>query len=295
MTKQPRTSAGSSAPPARRSPLPARSCQRGVIAAAVAATVIVSMAALLWMRHRPRHRAGDRHRPALAAAARPTGPRLRRRPHRYRYRRSRPPRWRSAARRRASTTPAWGAWLGVCGACHLATPAPPPRAPARRPDDRMVNAWPDCRARQARGPGSPALLRLRDGASEGSALLLGVDARNVRCGSAARCSTPDRAALELVRGRLRGVVAGAGGDGSEPLRTFGRANRARSSTDPRATAARTAAVVVGPPPGRRDDCATPVRRYQRARASPPTAWIGPETLMALSSDEPGPHLLRDLE
>jgi general secretion pathway protein A len=38
-----------------------------------------------------------------------------------------------------------------------------------------------------------------------------------------------------------------------------------------------------------------IRRYQRARGLTADGVIGPETLMALSSDQAGPHLLRTLE
>ena len=266
---------------------------RSALAAAVAATVIASMAALLWLRSAaPGNVGATAIAPAAVGATRPAAPHAG-----------------SAAvpkiaatdlvqRLRAagpSSTPAWRALLSMW------------RLPPAGADGLAVDA---CGVPQADGmqclaglagldklaaQGRPALLRLRDGAGEGWALLLGVDARNVRLRLGDAVFDTDRAALESVwagdyAALWRAPAAMdptrsaplAGGEGG-PLVDW-----IHARLPPRTPAA------DGPP---RVDATMreAVRRYQRARGLTADGVIGPETLMALSAGEPGPHLLRDLE
>ena len=101
----------------------------------------------------------------------------------------------------------------------------------------------------------PLLLRLRDQSGDAWALLLGLDARDARIGLSGKTFDIDRLALQSA---WTGEYAG---------------------------------LWRGPEPSPPADIAT----FQNARGLLADGVAGPETLMALAGDAPGPHLLRVLE
>jgi len=149
--------------------------------------------------------------------------------------------------------------------------------------------------------GRPALLRLRADGDEAWALLLGADAVNVRLqlGDHAfntQAFDTDRIALERVwAGEYATLWRAPAAMDSLPTAPLGSGARGplvnwvHERLQPRFLSA-----SDGPP---QVDAAMrdAVRRYQRARGLTTDGVIGPETLMALSSGEVGPRLLRVLE
>ncbi|MHB8912538.1 MAG: peptidoglycan-binding protein, partial [Lysobacter sp.] len=154
--------------------------------------------------------------------------------------------------------------------------------------------------------GRPALLRLRADGDEAWALLLGADAVNVRLQlgvHALDTQALDTQAFDTDRIALERVWAGEyatlwrapaamdpmpttplGGGARGPLVDW-----VRERLQPRFLPASDGPAQVDA--AMRDA----VRRYQRARGLSADGVIGPETLMALSSGEVGPQLLRVLE
>lgn len=145
----------------------------------------------------------------------------------------------------------------------------------------------------------PVLLRLRDGAHETWAVLLGSDALDVRLWLGDGEVDTGRLALQQVWSGehvalWRGpAVLGDAGTGllargaSGPAVEWVRA-RLQPRYLPRADS-QTAAVFD-------EDMLDAVQRFQRSRGLTTDGVIGPETMMALSSlDDAGPRLRRDLE
>ncbi|HSD18299.1 MAG TPA: AAA family ATPase [Thermomonas sp.] len=135
----------------------------------------------------------------------------------------------------------------------------------------------------------PILLRLQDGRARAWAVLLGADARKARLRVGGRAVDLDRV---LLQSRWNGDYAGLWRGPamlSAPLRP--------DSTGPavdwvRRQLSPTGNVAPGAPYD--DALRSSVRQLQEARGLPADGIAGPLTLMALSSDTPGPRLLRVL-
>ena len=144
--------------------------------------------------------------------------------------------------------------------------------------------------------GRPALLRLRGNDSDAWLLLLGVDAQKVRLQLGDRVFDTDRIALERVwAGEYLALWRAPTAMASMPATALVGGARGpmvdwvHERLPPRGPTA-------GDGPVRLDAAMRDaVRRYQRARGLTADGVIGPETLMALSSGEAGPRLLRVLE
>ena len=136
----------------------------------------------------------------------------------------------------------------------------------------------------------PILLRLQDGRARAWAVLLGADARSARVRIGDRIVDLDRV---LLQSRWNGDYAGLWlGPAmlAKPLRlesTGPEVDWVRQQLSP------TANVVSGTPYD--DVLRASVRQLQDARGLPADGIAGPLTLMALSSDTPGPRLQRALE
>jgi len=148
--------------------------------------------------------------------------------------------------------------------------------------------------------GRPALLRMRNGDGDAWALLLGLDALNVRLQLGPEVFDIDRvalertwtgdylalwpvpAALELAPGDLQANAFGAGANG--PVIDWVAAHLQPRYLAASAGPAQVDAVMR-----------EAVRGYQRARGLASDGVIGPETLMALSSRDAGARLLLALE
>ncbi|HSM11410.1 MAG TPA: AAA family ATPase, partial [Lysobacter sp.] len=148
--------------------------------------------------------------------------------------------------------------------------------------------------------GRPALLRVRDGDTESWALLLGLDALDVRLQMHGEVLDVDRvaldhawtgdyvalwpapAALELAPGALPVNAFGTGASG--PVIDW-----VAAQLQPRYLAATSAPARVDA------TMREAVRSYQRARGLASDGVIGPETLMAMSSRHDGARLLLALE
>ena len=150
--------------------------------------------------------------------------------------------------------------------------------------------------------GRPALLRLRTDEGDAWAMLLGADAANARLQLGSQVFDTDRAALERVWTGEYAALWRAPAAVSATLEANGRVPAAL------AAGARGPAVEwlrgrlpshylpASDGPAQLDDAMrAAIRRYQRARGLTADGVIGPETLMALSSDQAGPRLLRTLE
>ena len=136
----------------------------------------------------------------------------------------------------------------------------------------------------------PILLRLQDGRARAWAVLLGADARSARVRIGDRIVDLDRV---LLQSRWNGDYAGLWlGPAmlAKPLRlesTGPEVDWVRQQLSP------TANVVSGTPYD--DVLRASVRQLQDARGLPADGIAGPLTLMALSSNTPGPRLQRALE
>ncbi len=149
----------------------------------------------------------------------------------------------------------------------------------------------------------PALLRLRAEDDEAWALLIGADAVNVRLQLGDAVFDTDRIALERLwtgeyaalwraPAALSATLAATESMPAAPLGAGARGpvvEWVRDRLQPRY-------LPTGEGPAQIDGAMREaVRRYQRARGLVGDGVIGPETLMALSSEEAGPRLLRVLE
>ena len=136
----------------------------------------------------------------------------------------------------------------------------------------------------------PVLLRLQDGNARAWAVLIGADARSARVRIGGRTVDLDRM---LLQSRWKGDYAGLWRGPamlSAPLRL--------DSTGPavdwvRQRLSPSGNVAPGMPYD--DALRASVRQLQEARGLPADGIAGPLTLMALSSDTPGPRLQRALE
>ncbi len=144
--------------------------------------------------------------------------------------------------------------------------------------------------------GRPALLRLREGDHEAWAVLLGIDVDSARLQLGDRVFDIDLIAVERVwAGDYVALWRTPEGVEGMPVAALTRGSRGplvdwiHTKLLPSDPAANSAPLQV--------DTAMldAVRGYQRARGLTPDGVVGPETLMALSSGEAGPRLLRVLE
>jgi general secretion pathway protein A len=136
----------------------------------------------------------------------------------------------------------------------------------------------------------PILLRLQDGRARAWAVLLGADARNARLRIGTRTIDLDRV---LLQSRWNGDYAGLW-RGPAILAKPPRVDASGAAVDwIREQLSPMGNAVPGAPYN--DALRASVRQLQDARGLPADGIAGPLTLMALSSDTPGPRLLRALE
>ena len=136
----------------------------------------------------------------------------------------------------------------------------------------------------------PLLLRLQDGRARAWAVLLGADARNARVRIGSRTVDLDRV---LLQSRWNGDYAGLW-RGPAMLSAPPRVDTSGAAVDwIRQRLSPTGNVAPGVPYD--DALRASVRQLQDARGLPADGIAGPLTLMALSSDTPGPRLQRVLE
>ena len=136
----------------------------------------------------------------------------------------------------------------------------------------------------------PILLRLQDGRARAWAVLLGADARNARVRIGGRTVDLDRV---LLQSRWNGDYAGLW-RGPAMLSAPLRVDSAGPAVDwVRRQLSPTGNVATGVPYD--DALRASVRQLQDARGLPADGIAGPLTLMALSSDTPGPRLKRALD
>jgi general secretion pathway protein A len=136
----------------------------------------------------------------------------------------------------------------------------------------------------------PILLRLQDGRARAWAVLLGADARNARLRIGTRTIDLDRV---LLQSRWNGDYAGLW-RGPAILAKPPRVDASGAAVDwIREQLSPMGNAVPGVPYN--DALRASVRQLQDARGLPADGIAGPLTLMALSSDTPGPRLLRALE
>ncbi len=139
--------------------------------------------------------------------------------------------------------------------------------------------------------GRPALLRLQAHGREAWAVLLGADAVGVRLWLGGGVVDTDRIALERAWSGDHVTLWRAPSAMAEPLLTDARGPAlewVRSALAPRYVAANRAPVLDSA-------MVAAVRRFQADRGLLSDGVIGPETLLALAADEPGPRLQRVLE
>ena len=137
----------------------------------------------------------------------------------------------------------------------------------------------------------PLLLHLRGQASDAWALLLGLDARDARIALAGKTFDIDRLALQSAwDGAYVGLWRGPNALDTPPA--FGEQGAAVDWLRARLSAAMPGIAGTG---AYDDALRDAVRRFQQARGLAADGVAGPETLMALAGDAPGPHLLRVLE
>jgi general secretion pathway protein A len=135
----------------------------------------------------------------------------------------------------------------------------------------------------------PILLRLQDGRARAWAVLLGADARSARVRIGGRSVDLDRV---LLQSRWNGDYAGLW-RGPAMLSAPPRPDSTGPAVDwVRQQLSPTGNVAPGMPYD--DALLASVRQLQEARGLPADGIAGPLTLMALSSDTPGPRLLRVL-
>ena len=136
----------------------------------------------------------------------------------------------------------------------------------------------------------PILLRLQDGRARAWAVLLGADARNARVRIGGRTVDLDRV---LLQSRWNGDYAGLW-RGPAMLSAPLRVDSAGPAVDwVRQRLSPAGNVAPGAPYD--DALRASVRQLQDARGLPADGIAGPLTLMALSSDTPGPRLKRALD
>ena len=136
----------------------------------------------------------------------------------------------------------------------------------------------------------PILLRLQDGRARAWAVLLGADARNARVRIGGRTVDLDRV---LLQSRWNGDYAGLW-RGPAMLSAPLRVDSAGPAVDwVRRQLSPTGDIAPGVPYD--DALRASVRQLQDARGLPADGIAGPLTLMALSSDTPGPRLKRALD
>lgn len=139
--------------------------------------------------------------------------------------------------------------------------------------------------------GRPVLLRLHGSPVDHWALLLGTDARRVRLSLAGQAVDVERIALS---GRWRGAYAAIwrGPEGLDPPLDAGADAAAWEWVRARLVPRYLGADASTAPPG--GALAAAVRDFQRAHDLAPDGVVGPETLFALASGQPGPRLLEEL-
>lgn len=134
----------------------------------------------------------------------------------------------------------------------------------------------------------PAVLALRDGDTRAFALLRGIDARRARIALGTRTLDVDRAdLLQAWDGRYRTLWRGP---------ALPDAPLARGASGAAVDWLHARLGLVRAPSSPFDaETLRAVARFQSARGLPADGVAGPETLMALAGDAPGPRLSRTLE
>lgn len=186
--------------------------------------------------------------------------------------------------------PAWQHLLGLWSLPAGAITVDPagPCTPAAQPDVHCVQGR--ARLDTLLALDRPILLRLQDGRARAWAVLLGADARNARVRIGGRTVDLDRV---LLQSRWNGDYAGLW-RGPAMLSAPLRVDSAGQAVDwVRRQLSPTGNVAPGAPYD--DALRASVSQLQDARGLPADGIAGPLTLMALSSDTPGPRLKRALD